>query len=125
MSQRLHHIALGARDPDVVATFYSELLGLAEVRRHDDDGGRLRSVWLDLGGAVLMVERTLATRQRVEGVGAGPFLIAVAVESAMRKTFEERLEAAGHAIEARTEHSSYTRDPEGNRVAVSSYPLDD
>ena len=31
---------------------------------------------------------------------------------------------AGITIEARTGYTSYLRDPEGNRVALSNYPLD-
>lgn len=124
MSRRMHHLAMGANDPERVANFYSNLLGLRELKRHHYDDGRLRSVWLDLGGAVLMVEHTEARRAPVVGVGAGPFLVAVGVEADGREDLERALEGAGHAIEARTEFSSYTRDPEGNRVAISTYPLE-
>lgn len=120
---KLHHIALGARDVQRVASFYCDVLGLAEVARHLDGEGALRAVWLDLAGAVLMVERTREAPRRVDGVGAGPFLIALEVTPSQREELERRLEAAGHAIEARTEHSSYARDPEGNRIALSHYPL--
>ena len=122
MGGRLHHVALGARDVERVAAFYRDVLGLPEVLRHLDDAGALRSIWLDLGGAILMVERTAQPAHRVEGVGAGPFLIAVAVEPATRGQLERALEQAGAPIEARSEHSSYARDPEGNRVAISHYP---
>ncbi len=119
---RLHHLALGARDVARVAAFYRDVLGLAEVARHDDEAGQLRSVWLDLDGALLMVERTLEAPRAVAGVGAGPFLLAIRVAPAERAALERALEAAGAPIESRTAHSSYARDPEGNRVAVSHYP---
>lgn len=107
-----------------VAAFYREVLGLSEIARHADETGALRSIWLDLGGAILMVERTNEPPRRVDGVGAGPFLIALAVEPAAREALERALEAAGSPIETRTRHSSYARDPEGNRVAISHYPAD-
>ncbi len=119
---RLHHIALGARDVEAVALFYRDVLGLPELARHPDGAGALRSIWLDLGGATLMVERSDEPARRVQGVGAGPFLIALAVEPEERAALERALEAAGSPIEARSAYSSYARDPEGNRVAISHYP---
>jgi glyoxylase I family protein len=119
---RLHHLALGARDVARVAAFYRDVLGLAETARHHHDDGTLRSIWLDLGGATLMVEATSEPARRVEGVGAGPFLLAIRVEASGRRDLEGALEAAGAAIEARTEYTSYARDPEGNRVAISAHP---
>lgn len=119
----LHHVALGARDVDRVATFYRDLLGLPEVARHRREGGGLRSVWLDLGGAVLMIERTEEPTRRVEGVGSGPFLLALAADPARRDALELALAEAGHPVESHTAHTIYFRDPEGNRVAASSYPL--
>jgi glyoxylase I family protein len=117
----LHHLALGAHDVELVATFYRDALGLPEVRRHHDGSGHLRSIWLDLGSALLMVEQTDAPLVEVERIGAGPFLIAVRVPREMHGDWEARLGAHGCHIESRTDHTSYTRDPEGNRVAISHY----
>ena len=118
----LHHIALGARDVEGVAQFYRDVFGLTELGRHLDDAGHLRSIWLDLGDSILMVERTEEGRRRVEGVGAGPFLLAFSIRPGERSQVEARLEARGAPIEERTDFSSYARDPEGNRVAISHYP---
>jgi catechol 2,3-dioxygenase-like lactoylglutathione lyase family enzyme len=123
MSLRLHHLALGARDVERVAAFYRAVFGLGETARHHHEDGTLRSIWLDLGGATLMVERSSESQRRVEGVGAGPFLLAFRVDIAQKDQLERSLEAAGAAIESRTEHTSYARDPEGNRVAISTHPL--
>jgi catechol 2,3-dioxygenase-like lactoylglutathione lyase family enzyme len=120
---RLHHLALGARDVERVAAFYRDLVGLREAARHHEPDGRLRSVWLDLGGPVLMIERSGEPQRPVSRVGAGPFLLAIGADPAGRDALERRLTAAGVPVEYRTEHTVYFRDPEGNRVAISSYPL--
>ena len=119
---RLHHVALGARDVERVAAFYRDLLGLPEIARHAEPDGALRSVWLDLGGPVLMIERTMEPPQSVAGTGAGPFLLALAFTPAGCEACERALAAVGVPVESRTEHTRYFRDPEGNRIAVSLIP---
>lgn len=123
MENRLHHVALGARDVERVAAFYRDRLGLPEVARHLRPDGSLRSVWLDLGGPILMIERTEEQLRAVDGVGAGTFLLALALTPAECVACEQSLAAAGVRVESRTEHTRYFRDPEGNCVAVSSHPL--
>jgi len=119
----LHHLALGTRDVALLSRFYTDVLELREVTRHLHADGTLRSVWLDLGGPILMIEPTTESPRRVVGVGAGPFLIALAVSEAERRACEARLECNGCAIESRSEFTSYARDPDGNRIAISAYPL--
>jgi len=116
-------LALGTKDVERLAHFYIDVLELREVTRHLHADGSLRSVWLDLGGSLLMIEPTNEPPRMVVGVGAGPFLIALAVSTKERAAFEGRLEAAGSVIEARSEFTSYARDPDGNRIALSAYPL--
>jgi catechol 2,3-dioxygenase-like lactoylglutathione lyase family enzyme len=120
---RLHHLALGARDVELVAAFYRDRLGLPEVKRHHEEDGRLRSVWIGIGDAVLMVERVSGLRRQEAGLDPGLFLLALATPAARRRALEEALKTSGVAIEARTEHTTYFRDPEGNRVAISDFPL--
>ncbi|MEO8981483.1 MAG: VOC family protein [Polyangiaceae bacterium] len=116
-------MALGTTDVGRLARFYCAVLGLVELTRHTRDDGSLRSVWLDLGGAILMIEETAEPARAGNGIGAGFFLIAIAVSAEERGEFEQRLERAGCAIESRTEWTSYARDLDGNRVAVSAYPV--
>ncbi len=122
MTSRLHHLALGARDVARVAAFYRDVFGLDETARYHHEDGSLRSIWLDLGGSTLMVEATDEALRRVDGVGPGPFLLAFRVAAEQRRELERALEAAGAVIESRTEYSSYARDPEGNRIAISAHP---
>lgn len=132
----LHHIALGVAEVEEIAAFYREVFGLKECTRHLYEDGGLRSIWLDMGGPILMIEHAqslegqpgeVATRrvlQPGDSVGEGLFLLTFAVaDAAARRAVEQRAEAAGHAIESRSDFSSYFRDPEGNRVAVSHYPV--
>ena len=120
----IHHLALGAIDVERVADFYSDNFGLPEVARHLDAAGKLRSIWLKLGSSVLMVERTTQRCRPVDGVDTGLFLLALRVDTVQRIEIEQRLSKLGHPVESRTEHSSYFRDPEGNRFAISHYPID-
>ena len=114
---------MGSADVGRLARFYCDVLGLREARRNTRDDGSLRSVWLDLGGAILMIEETTEPARAVTGIGAGLFLIAIAVTAEERGEYEKRLESAGCVIESRTEWTSYSRDLDGNRVGLSAYPL--
>jgi glyoxylase I family protein len=121
-TSRLHHLALGSADVERLARFYAECFGLAEIARHFDAEGRLRSIWLDLGGAILMIERTDDPPRYVTGVAAGPFLIAFRISKSERADVEGELESRGCRIESGTAFTSYTRDLDGNRIAMSHYP---
>ena len=122
VSAGLHHLAIGSIDVERLGEFYRDVFGLRESARHHDESGHLRSIWLDLGGTILMLERTLSTAPPVRGVGAGLFLLALRVSPPERARLEGELESRGHEIEARTPFTSYTRDVDGNRVAFSHYP---
>jgi glyoxylase I family protein len=120
----LHHVAIGTHNVEGLALFYCRLLATTEQRRHLDERGELRSVWLDLSGTLLMIERVAsdaAERPHVEGVGLGAFLLAFRADAAGRGSFETRALELGAAIESRSAYTSYLRDPDGNRIAVSEY----
>ena len=77
------------------------------VSRRDDARG---SVWLDAGGAVLMLERA----------EPGEPSVARAARSSSRSrstTDKRRRGARGVAVEAETAHTLYFRDPDGRRSA--------
>lgn len=122
----LHHVALGTRGVAELARFYCRLLGVSELRQKRDPAGALRAIWLDLAGVILMLERAepAAERAPVHGVGLGPFLLAFRADQQGRRAFEARAAELGAAVESRTDFTSYFRDPDGNRIAVSEYELD-
>jgi catechol 2,3-dioxygenase-like lactoylglutathione lyase family enzyme len=112
---RIHHVALRVADCERSAAFYSRLLGLTE-RRRLHDGGALRAIWLEAEGALLMLERALRGTGSSEGSG---HLLAFAVDDLAR--WERRLAEEGVAVEDRTAHTLYVRDPDGHRVGLSTY----
>lgn len=113
----LHHLAFRTSDPGALAAFYADVLGLRVVREREG-----ASVWLELGGGgVLMVERALAGERRA--VPGTLELVAFRVDARGRDAVRARLAERGVAIEQETEHTTYFRDPDGRRVAVSTHPL--
>ncbi len=112
---RIHHLAFRTGDLARLEGFYVEALGLAVIRRNE-----ARSVWLDAGGTLVMLEQ----RDEDEApVAPSQELVAFAVGPDTRAIVEGRLAAAGLALEARTEFTLYVRDPDGRRIGLSSYPV--
>jgi glyoxylase I family protein len=118
----LHHVALGTRDVEALARFYARLLETAEIKRQSDAHG-LRSIWLDLSGTLLMIERSEREPIPGEGVGLGAFLLAFRANARDRGAFEARARELGATVESRSQFTSYLRDPDGNRIAVSEYEV--
>ncbi|MEZ4389906.1 MAG: VOC family protein [Polyangiales bacterium] len=113
----LHHIALRSIDLRAAEAFWTSLFDLRAVRR---DGAR--AVWLDLGGAVLMLER--AEEGEPAPPAGGMDFFALRVDAAGREGFRARCAALGVPIERETDYTTYVRDPEGRRVGVSAFDLD-
>jgi glyoxylase I family protein len=112
---RLHHVALRVADCEASLAFYSGLLGLPETRRKLA-GDHVESVWLQAGETILMLERRLRGGGSDSGSG---HLLALAAEDLGE--WERRLTQAGVAIEDRTTHTLYLRDPDGHRVGLTTY----
>jgi catechol 2,3-dioxygenase-like lactoylglutathione lyase family enzyme len=107
---RIHHVAFRTHDLSRLERFYCDVLAFTVLRRDDARG----SVWLDAGGAVLMLER--AEPGEPPAALASRELLAFAVDD--KEPWRARV-----AVEAETAHTLYFRDPDGRRLAVSSYPL--
>lgn len=119
----LHHVALKSVQPGRLATFYRDVIGLAETARHVDDSG-LRSVWLSLVEGILMIERS-DTQGEIAELFADPpgwHILAFRIDRADRHAWVDKLAGEGVILQAETAHSLYFTDPEGHRFALSHWP---
>jgi catechol 2,3-dioxygenase-like lactoylglutathione lyase family enzyme len=98
---------------DRLLAFYGGLLGLQVTRREDARG----SVWLDARGTIVMIERAGAGEPVIPNGTLE--LVAFAVDD--KEAWRDRLTRAGVLIESETGHTLYFRDPDGRRVAVSTW----
>jgi len=116
---RVHHLAIQVHGLELVRDFYVRVLGLRELRRP-----REGAVWLDCGGAVLMLEQVEGepVEEAFRTTRAGLHLLALAIPD--REAWEKRLLAHGVEIVERTTHTLYVRDPEGNRVGLSTLDVE-
>ncbi len=114
---RIHHLALRTADVSRLERFYADVLGLDVLRRDGE-----RSVWLDAGGAIIMLERSSTDEPAIDPRSLE--LTCFAIDPAEHAAILRRLEAAGIHVEGRTAYSLYFRDPDGRRVGVSSYPAE-
>jgi catechol 2,3-dioxygenase-like lactoylglutathione lyase family enzyme len=101
---KLHHLAIAVRDLDAAEQFYSGVLGLPVLSRQSD-----KSVWLDLEGAILMLEKG--------GGGTGTHVLALRIPREERAAWSHKLSVIGS-----TQYTIYILDPDGNTVGLSHYP---
>lgn len=113
---KIHHVALKAADVTACGKFYSEILGLSLFKEHFYDDGSIRSVWFDVGGIILMLEKECPSLQR-----GSECLVAFLIPKSERVEWKNKLIEAGIEITHESEHSIYFSDPEGNRLALSHY----
>jgi catechol 2,3-dioxygenase-like lactoylglutathione lyase family enzyme len=85
---RIHHLALRTRDLPRLERFYVDALGFEVTRRQD------QSVWLDAGGAIVMLERAGDEEPAVPGDTKE--LVAFAIDASEHTLRVERLARAGH-----------------------------
>jgi glyoxylase I family protein len=111
---RVHHLAFRTDDLDGLERFYGGVLGLRVVQRTE------RSIWLDAGGSIVMLERRSADEPRVDPKSLE--LVAFDITAGTGASLETTLKAAGYLVESRTRCTLYVRDPDGRRIGLSSYP---
>lgn len=119
---KLHHLALKVRDVASIAEFYRRWFALQTERVWHNPDGSLRSEWLLCdNGMRLMVERADDGASSTNR-DTGWFLAAFSCTQEERKAFRKQWIDDGMSIEHETDHTMYVRDPEGHRVALSSWP---
>ena len=119
----LHHLAIKSKRPAKLAEFYRDILGLEETTRNVDDAG-LRSIWLRLGEAILMIERSESGGEIADFAvdPPGMHLLAYRIIAGDRAAWVSKLESNGCRLKAQSLYSLYFTDPEGHRFALSHWP---
>ena len=116
MPMHLHHLALRSTNVAALAEFYREMFGMGVVR--DALPG---SLWLGLAGdAVLMIEAR-ETGEPAPTPGSME-LVAFRVEESAKVLVRQKALERG-CFDGETLFTIYLRDPEGRRLAVSTYDL--
>ena len=111
----LHHLALRTFDLERLIAFYKTWLGCPIVRDE-----RPRAVWLAIApDARLMLERAALGEPAIPPGSMELTAFRVTVDE--RAQLRARLVAAD-MLEGETQHTLYTRDPDGRRVGFSTYP---
>lgn len=119
-----HHAAILVASLPRAEAFYLELLGLPLLRRFDDEQGRPRSTWVDVGGgSFLAIEKLPAGGSEVRPAACvGHHCLALGIDVEDRRAWIEALTRRGVAIERTTSFSLYFRDPDGALLALSHFP---
>lgn len=145
--ESLHHIALVSRNPEALAAFYRDVLGLTPHRVPAGSTSR----WFMLSGTILMIEAADGTQtvnadeehahlhasepgsemkiiQKERGSEIkfpyhlrqpGWHALLFRIDSSAAPEWRRRLQDASVLIEAESAYSMYFRDPEHNRIGLS------
>ncbi|MCE9599162.1 MAG: VOC family protein [Spirochaetia bacterium] len=120
---KLHHVALVAEDVSRVAEFY-ETLGLKRIKEQSDNKG-IRSVWLEIGESILMIERAdLTLAKPIAGFhdkSPGYHLLAFRIQRKEKDFWMTKLSELRIPIVYFTDYTMYLMDPERNRIGLSFY----
>lgn len=129
---KTHHMALKVYDLKRCGDFYATVLGLPLIKHQLDGNEEIRSVWFDLEGVILMLERCEDSAERQVAGHEGPHadgreekgrhLLALSIPASSRSFWKEKLHREGVTILRESPYSIYFRDPENNNLALSHYP---
>jgi catechol 2,3-dioxygenase-like lactoylglutathione lyase family enzyme len=100
--------------------FYEEVFGLAILRRFHDQAGRPNVTWLTLDDESLLAlksENPLVDRIPLH---AGVYCVPVPMRKTDRDRWKERLAQASCPVLLEGPSGIYTRDPDGNWIALVS-----
>ena len=123
MTLAIHHLAVMVRDLERAERFYVGVLGLPVTQRWTDDQGLPRSIWVELSaGAFLAIEKATASGARTDD-DPGWHCVTLGISSLEREPWRTRLEAAGHPVVRASDFTLYVRDPEGNLIGLSHWPV--
>lgn len=107
----IHHIAIGTPNPSLLADFYLKIPGSRKLKEFHYESGILRSVWIQFGSILLMLE---------DGENKSPRALVFSYQEMERSKWTQFLKQ--NEVESRTEYTIYFLDPDKNLLGVSSYP---
>ena len=115
-SKMLHHLALRTNSPAELAAFYLRVCGLTVW---SNTPANASGIWLGAGSTVVMIE----TRSPTEPGPAreGMDLLAFQAQQTDINAVLAFLAEQAVAVESSTAFTAYFRDPDGRRVALSTY----
>lgn len=103
-------------DVTALAAFYQDVLSMKVVR-----DTLPRSLWLGMGGSAVLMIEAREGGEPAPAVGSME-LIAFRVDEAAKAAVRRKAVESG-CFDGETDFTVYLRDPEGRRVAVSTYDL--
>ncbi|MEE2902283.1 MAG: VOC family protein, partial [Myxococcota bacterium] len=121
----LNHLAIKSKQLEELAEFYIKVLELPLLKTFTDESG-LRSIWLSLGTSILMIERSdynereASTPTEFSADKPGYHLLAFTVSAEKQNALRGSLHDFEIKIEHETEYTIYFRDPDGNRIGLST-----
>ncbi|TGM61033.1 VOC family protein [Leptospira meyeri] len=107
----IHHIAIGTPNPSNLAEFYLQIPGAKKVQEFHYETGAVRSIWIDFGSIILMLE---------EGEKKSPRAFVFHWEETKRSEWILFLNQV--KIQDQTDYTVYFLDHDSNLLGVSKYP---
>lgn len=107
----IHHIAIGTPNPSNLAEFYLQIPGAKKLREFLYESGELRSVWIEFGSVILMLE---------DGEKKSPRALVFKWEENKRSEWIQFLDQV--KIQNQTDYTIYFLDSESNQLGLSNYP---
>ncbi|MCW7492627.1 VOC family protein [Leptospira sp. 2 VSF19] len=107
----IHHIAIGTANPSRLAEFYLKIPGSKKIKEFHYESGILRSVWIEFGSILVMLE---------EGENKSPRALVFSYQEFEKSKWTQFLKQT--KVQSRTEYTVYFLDPDGNLLGASSYP---
>ena len=117
---RVHHIAIQVADLAAMSAFYRDLLGLTETKAARDG-----VTWFTAGEIILMLEPVNgAIRDEVFASSTpGLHVVSFGIDVATRDAWKEKFATRPILLERETPYSLFIRDPEGNRIGLTHFPV--
>ncbi len=126
--QSLGHVAIRSPDPDGVARFYSERLGLAEMFRMDDADGCLWLITLRIAGEQFLEIYTSRDEAAGGSAASGWHHVCLTVndlDETVRALWAAEVEPISDIMTGRTGNRQiWIADPDGNPVEIMEMRAD-